>query len=75
MNIKDTTVENCTNPYGHKFYYLHRDNIKKQIAAIQAQRGVTYPSHVAVWRLRTQPPYESNYLEPNQGRKVRFPGE
>jgi hypothetical protein len=75
MNIRDVTVENSVNPFGPKFYFLHRDNIRKQIAEIQKKRGVACPSHVAQWQLRSVNGNTANTLLPYNGRKVRFPNE
>jgi hypothetical protein len=75
MNITDRTVENTVNPYGPKFYFLHRDLIKAKIAEIQAQAGVVHPCHVTQWHLRASPDRRSNYLDHSQGRVVRFPNE
>lgn len=48
-NITAVTVADVENRYGPRFYFLHRENIQKQIAEIQKNRGVACPSHVTQW--------------------------
>lgn len=72
MNVTVTTVQDADDRYGPRFYYLHRDNIKAQIAAIQAQRGVACPSHVTQWQLRSVNGHTANALLPYKGRRLDF---
>jgi hypothetical protein len=73
--IHNVTVENSTNPYGPKYYFLHRDKITAEIAAIQKRRGVANPCCVTQWRLAVTDDKTTTYLAPMQGRRVRFPNE
>jgi len=46
-----TRKENALNPYGPRFYLLHRDNIQKQLREYQEQRGCLNPGHLNRFRL------------------------
>lgn len=67
--MKHTTE---TNPYGPKYYLLHRDNIREQIAGIQQLRGVAYPSNITRWILRPNKTLQKNVLRPQPGRMVEL---
>ena len=72
MNINVTTAKDADERYGPRFYYLHRDKILKQLAAIQATRGVACPSHVAQWQLRNVHSTGENVLLAYRGRLLDF---
>lgn len=39
------------NPYGPRYYFLHRENILRQLAELQKTRGVINPGHLNRVRL------------------------
>lgn len=69
-NPEKFKVTNSLNPYGPRFYYLHRDNILAQLKVMQEQRGVLNPSHINQFCLRYID--GKNVLLAQQGRLARL---
>lgn len=61
------------NPYGPRFYYLHRENILAQMKVMQEAKGVLHPSYINQFCLRYVD--GKNILLAQPGRLCRIPGD
>jgi hypothetical protein len=70
MNINVTLAKDTPDPYGPRYYFLHRENIQTQLKVFQEKRGCINPGHINRFRLLATEGV--NKLVPFQGRETTW---